>query len=272
MAKLRFEIIKREPTGLAFQSLVDASVGFLGLLREIDQVMTGRYKGALKWYVGDLQSDPGSVYIDVLSRVRPPQKSKRNASTPDVSPKVADSLLVGFNNIQNLGVSPPYLSHYGLLKLDRMLHVLEQNGARAYRTTILDGGQSVELSRKAADTIGALIPTKRTTVGSVEGRLEAISIHQKRRFVVYDARTKKAIACDFNRELLDEVKNALGHRVLVAGRVNWNIKSEPNTVDVEFIRRLAATRLPTTLEMAGSHPDITEGLSTEEYLRSIRGD
>lgn len=271
MAKLRFEI-EGEPSHVAFQSFVTASAKFLGLLREIDQVISGRYQGSLKWYVSGLHSN-GGLSVEVLSRLKPPPARRRLEIDPDLSGRVAGSLVTGFDNVQNLGVSPPYLTHYGLQNLSDMLGVLERNGARGYRATDIDHNRTVELSHKAIENVRALIPIKRKTIGSVEGKLEAISIHNSKKFVVYDALTKKAINCDFRDDaMLAKVKDVLGHRVLVSGTVHWNVKSEAKRVDVEDIRRLGEKQLPTTRELSGAYPEITDGMTTEEYMRSIRGD
>lgn len=269
MAKLRFEI-EGKPSGVALQSFVTASSNFLGLLREIDQVVSGRYLGSLRWYISALHSN-GGLSVEVYSRLKPAQPKKQ--VDPDLSKHVAVSLVTGFENVQERGISPPYLSHVGLGRLGNMLDVMARNGVKGYRTTDLETGQSVELSEKASDNMRSLLPIQRKTIGSVEGKLEAISIHNKKRFVVYDALTKKAINCDFNdKAMLDEVKDVLGARVLVSGIVHWNAKSEAKRVDVDKIRTLGASQLPRTLALSGKYPEISDGLSTEEYIRSIRGD
>lgn len=270
MAKLRFEI-DGKPSDVAFQSFVSATANFLGLLREIDQVMSGRYLGTLRWYVSGLHSN-GGLSIEVLSKLKPPPRRKKLLQIdPDIGGRVAGSLVTGFDNVENLGVSPPYLSLYGLQRLNDMLHVLEQNGARGYRTTDLQQDRTVTLTQHAIENVRALLPTKRKTIGSVEGKLEAISIHKSKKFVVYDALTKKAITCEFADKMLDTVKDALGHRVLVSGMVHWNAKSEPKRVDADNIR-LLGQHLPSTSDLSGAYPDITEGMTVEEYIRSIRGD
>jgi hypothetical protein len=59
---------------------------------------------------------------------------------------------------------------------------------------------------------------------------------------------------------------------MVIGTVHWNAKSEARRVDVNDIRVLGSRALPRTLDLSGAYPEITEGMTTEEYIRSIRGD
>lgn len=139
------------------------------------------------------------------------------------------------------------------------------------RAAILE--YDAKLPRGQAERL-ARLQIKRKTIGSVEGTLEAISIHRSKKFIVYDALTKKAISCEFgdDEKALAKVKDVLGKRVMVSGTVHWNAKSEARRVDVADIRVLGAAALPRAYELSGTYPEITEGLSTEDYIRSIRGD
>ena len=265
MAKLRFEI-EGSPSSVAFSTYIAATTGLMKLLRELDTILSSTYHGSLKWYVSHLES-AGNLTLDVVSRVRPLKHAPA-----DVGTRVTSSLVQGFDNIQHKGISPPFLSYYGLKNLGDMLDVLNRNGASGYTATAVDEGNSTTVSPNAADTIRQLLPIKRSAIGSVEGMLEAISIRGGGKFIVYDSLTDKAIACRFDNADLERVKSLLGRRVLVSGIVHANIKSEPIRVDVETVRTLGDGLLPKTAELAGGYPSITEGMTLDDYLRSIRGD
>jgi len=267
VATLRFEI-DGEPPYVAFSTFVTAALKLKQLLRELDQVISGRYGGTLQWYVSSLTSSR-NLGIEVLSRVR---TSPTRARVPDVSGQVAASLVTGFDNVEHRAISPPYLSEYGLQHLGEMLDVLNKNGARGYTATDVEHARTVTVSRSAAETVRQLLPIRRSTLGSVDGRLEAISIHRRPKFIVYHGLTSKAVTCVFEGSdvMLETVKDILGRRVLVSGTVHSNIKGEPVRIDVADIRILGAENLPTTRELTGSHPDITDGMTAEEYIRSLR--
>jgi hypothetical protein len=60
--------------------------------------------------------------------------------------------------------------------------------------------------------------------------------------------------------------------VNVAGVVQYNLRGEPARVKVEQIRVLRKREeLPTPGPLTGVDPSFTGDLSTEEYLRTIRG-
>ena len=112
-------------------------------------------------------------------------------------------------------------------------------------------------------------------LGSIEGRIEVLSIHkQSRRFDVFQSGTDKAVRCSFPTAIEAAVFEAAEkrRRVVVSGTIMYNVKGDPIFVQVQPPIRFLRTEdeLPTTDQLRGSDRDITEGLSTEEYIRSVR--
>lgn len=269
MAKLRFEIEGQAPY-VAVRTYVAAMHKLLSLLREIDQIVSGQYHGSLRWYVAALHDDDHAIGIDVVSRVRPPRK--KDTIPTDFSSTVTRSLVTGFENVEVYGTSPPYLSEYGLGTLNEMVAILSKNGAKGYRATDMDSQRSVTVTHQSAENLKQLLPIRRQSLGSISGKLEAISIRRRKKFVVYHTLTNKAVSCEFQGDdTLRLVADMLGERVKVDGVVHFNGKGEPVRVEMETIIPLVAGSLRAR-DLAGSHPDITDGLTVEEYMRSIRGD
>jgi hypothetical protein len=266
MARLRFEI-RGEKSQVAFDTFTKATGNVVGILNELDRAISRRKgKGTLAWYVYDLSIN-GHLLIEVESRVRARRTGREEI--PDIGTEVASSLVTGFENVENRGISPPYLSESGLKKIQQMASLVRENGARGFVAEALN--RFAEISQRAADNISQLLPIRRESIGAVEGRLEGISIHGRKKFIVYHSVTRKAINCVFAQdEFLDEAIGALGKRVHVAGTVKRNIKGEPVTVDVQRLRILGDGPLPSTGELTGYDPGFTGDLSTEEFIRRIR--
>jgi hypothetical protein len=268
MAKLRFEI-EGEPGRVALASYLIATSHMQSWLRELDAAITGTYRGTLNWYVASLRSDQG-LSIELASGMKPAPKRRKAAIPPDQSQQVAASFVTGLENLEQKGISPPYLSEDGLRRASAMFNALNRNGARGYKATAIDSGKDVEASHKAGDAIRQLLPVSRRYIGSVEGRLETISIHGKQRFIVYHARTNKAVTCRFDDLDMHRLTGMFGERVAASGIIQSNIKGEPVRVQVDDLRVLGQGKLPTTDELAGSHPDFTDDMTTEEFTRYIR--
>jgi hypothetical protein len=266
MARLRFEI-KGDPDSVSLETYSQATVQVLGILRELDPAISRRSNGTLNWYISRLHNN-GTLLLEVLSKQR---QMRQMAAARDVSNDVAASFLTGLDNLEHHGTSPPYLTDVGMRRVKRMVSLIHKNGAKGFVASAPDG-QSVEVSEKASKTIDELLPVKTEAVGSVEGRLEAISIHGSKKFVIYHSITKKAVNCHFDQQrIMDKVLQTLGGRIVVVGEVFSNAKGEPVKVAVSDFELVEGTgRLPTVAELTGSDPDFTGGLSTEEYVRSIR--
>ncbi len=268
MARLRFEI-KGDRDCVSLETYSQATLQVLGILRELDPAISRRPGGTLNWYISRLHNN-GTLLLELLSRQR--QGKGQIAETKDVSTEVAASFLTGLDNLEHHGTSPPYLTDVGMRKVKKMVSLIHKNGAKGFVASAPDGHQSVDVSVKSSKTIDELLPVKTESVGSVEGRLEAISIHGGKKFVIYHSISKKAVNCHFDQEwIMDKVLQTLGSRITVFGEIFSNAKGEPIRVAVSDFELVEQTRrLPTVLELTGSDPNFTGALSTDEYVQSNR--
>ena len=86
-------------------------------------------------------------------------------------------------------------------------------------------------------------------MGSVEGKLELISIHDRLRFTIY-GRGGLRIECLFPEAMLGQVKSALGERVCLRGKVRYRKDGKPATVEARVLKTLkASAQLPNADEV-----------------------
>jgi hypothetical protein len=198
-------------------------------------------------------------------------ESRSRLEDKNFGPDVAAAFVAGLEQVDREGMSPPYLSEVGMQRMRQLVRLVGREGASGFVVTHLS--QTVEITARAAANIDQLIRVQQRSIASIEGKLETISVHGRPRFIVYHGLTKKAVTCKFEPERwLERVKDALGRRVNVAGIVHYNVKGEPLRVEIEDIRLLRQREeLPATAEISGSDRDFTGGLSSEEFMRSIRG-
>lgn len=265
MAALRIEI--KGPVGrISLRTFLGTIRNTFAILAELDSAMSGRPEGTMEWVVSDLSM--GSIVVEVQSSLR-----RSRQPLPDVASGVAASFVKGFDIVEREGMSPPYLSEGGIKKIGSLAALIGRDGARGF--TVTDFDTVAHVSERTAINAEQLIPTKRTVVGAIEGRLEMISLHTSPRFVVYQDITHKAVSCRFPRDrFLDLVKDSLDRRVSISGVVHLNAKGEPIRIDMgsSGLRLLGTpSELPTTGELGGSDPEFTGDMSTEEFIRTIRG-
>jgi hypothetical protein len=111
-------------------------------------------------------------------------------------------------------------------------------------------------------------------VGTVEGRLEEISVHGMPEtsplFRIWDPIPLPGhyVKCVISEDRLPQVKDWLGQRVSVSGPIQYQ-NHKPILIEVQNIRRLRTqAELPQIETMKPI--DITGDLSPEEYIRRMR--
>lgn len=274
MSELNFQI-HSEPGGVSVSTFREAIYRAIYVLREFDAGISKHPLGTLAWYVNKLNSN-GSLSVNFISRLKPPAMKD---NLPDISPRVTDNFLTGFEDLEEKCITPPYLSEFGLQKAGELAGLIKKNGATGFRFAVED--RKIEVTSRTAENVSKLRQINRTAVGSVEGTLEEISVHrskrkkddQKLRSVVYHSITNRAITCLFDEDNLDAVKEALGKRVLVFGKLQKNIKGETMRVlieNLEIIEGKMRFEMPNVGGTLGV-PDFENEESTEQYMRRVRG-
>lgn len=253
--------LEGEPKTIYMSAFLTAVNSWVKMLADLDSGISGQAKGTLDWIVSDLAT--GSLQVAVESRSR--------LEGQNYGPKVEEASVNGLRLLEIEGLTPPYMSEAGIISAKRMLKLIGNCGVTGI--TIQNTFEGVGLSARASANIDQLLPIRHRALGSVEGKLEMISIHgNKPQFLVYHHRTHKAVRCVFPAEMLEQVKDALGSRVIAIGQIHLNAKNEPVRVDIEEIRILRTeSDLPSIARITGIDPDFTGDLSTAEYLRGIRG-
>ncbi|MGE0540936.1 MAG: hypothetical protein AB7R89_12230 [Dehalococcoidia bacterium] len=262
MATLRIEIKGRDGQ-IAVPTVVTALDSAVKILMDLDAAISGQPKGSLDWMIAGLAT--GSAVMELASESR--------LEDHNYGPDVTAAFVNGLEQIEAEGATPPYISEAGMQRARRFVKLIGRGGA----TGLVVGGPSktVQLTARAAVNIDQLIKVRRRSVGSVEGKIETVSIHGRPHVIVYQSGTRKAITSKFPPEradaLLASAKDVMGRRVNVAGVVYRNGRGEPMRVEVREIRTLGRDdELPTIEQIGGSDPDFTGALSTDEYIRSIR--
>lgn len=111
----------------------------------------------------------------------------------------------------------------------------------------------------------------RPRLSSVQGRLRQVAARHK--YEISHHITGKNIECIVPERLHGEAQAALQRRVLLSGMVHCSKTGEQVRVEVEQITVMPEDHeLPSLDELQGSMPDLTGGLSTEEFLRMMRNE
>ena len=110
--------------------------------------------------------------------------------------------------------------------------------------------------------------------GAYTGMLEAINIHNQNIFYIYPASHLPKLKCSFPENLRTEVIAAIGKYVTVLGEKKFKpsigdaIPYEMHAREIEV--HPDEDELPTLMALKGLAPDITEGKTSEVFIREIR--
>jgi hypothetical protein len=265
MAELDFEIQGR-PGEIAAYTFEKAVARAIGLLDEFDSAISGQRRGTLRWVISRLHSN-GNLLVGFQSRPKSRLKVDRPA---DIGPIVARSFLTGFDDLENKCETPAYLSEFGLHQADKLTRLIGNGGPTGFRFNSPDS--TVTVTAKTSENIGKLLPIKRTSIGSVEGKLEGVNLHHRPRVIIYHTVTKKAVTCEFNQEkLMEQVKDCLGKNVTVFGILHKNMNGDTLRVTMDRLALTQDIRLASAEHDEGPDPEFATATSTAEYMRRIRG-
>lgn len=233
---------------------------FIGLLSEVDREISDFGETTLSWRIASLSYNSPAA-IGLVSRPR--------GQRPDIGPLVIATSLIGLYELESAQRRPVAFSDAALGHV-REIARNTGNGVRAV-TAFADIHEinAATVTRATAATIDRVLPMG-YSFGSIEGHLEGLDIHRQPRFTVYDAVTGRAVRCFFNADSLEEVKAAVGHKVLVSGELRRDPEGRPQQVRrVEFFEVIDAPPARTPGDVAGLFGEVDD---PENYLERVRGE
>ena len=264
MARLHLTV-KGELGNIAFDSLTLVLEKSDSILRRFDRAVSGKETGTMKWMVAGLK-EGNSGTIELRSRVI--------RGETDFGVQVGSLYIEAIDYIETQGEAPPDYDLDMLRDLQAMTHAFGRNGVDGLSVSMPDYNKDAVLSWRSDETLQNLTGVHYKTIGSVEGRVELVSLHKGNRyFNVYHAVTDKAVRCSLPEEREEAVIEDLKRkrRVIVSGEVSYNVEGRLLNVSVDRYRTLPdEDELPALEDSLGLAPDLTGHQSTEEYIRSLR--
>ena len=262
MARLRLKMEGRSKQ-VSMDSFLKVMKEIPELLGDIDRAVSRNRRGTLDWVISDLKT--GSAYVEIESQVI--------RGDEDFAMPVAQYFTDGLYQIATEAVTPPLFSEGSIRRVLRIARNLKAFGNQSLVVSSPDIGvveRGAVLTGEAEPILKKLVSVHHKDIGAVEGMIEAVSL-RARRFNVFESVSRKVVKCALPKELEQIVKENLGKTVEVFGTISFNAEGEHLSIEVEHIRALEMETLPSIEEIIGIAPDITGELSTEEFIRVVRG-
>jgi hypothetical protein len=230
-----------------------------------ERQMTGRDSATVYWRIVDLKhQSPATV---VLEEVPLPAAVKANFGVPPVGDKLVERL-------QRINKSPRALPHdqQDLAILEAYKELGDLADKHIQKLVLKVGKSRVAIASSFTTNIEKIIGPDEMMQGSINGRIEALNIHNGLRFYVYPLVGPKKVVCDFPLAMKHRVIEAIDKYVHVSGRLRYKQWAKfPHAMDAETMEVLPEDAdLPTLNDLRGMAPEATDGLSSEEFIDRVR--
>lgn len=212
-------------------TFIDAARDLYGILVELEKEISGSPN--LIWSISELSSSSASLQtIPYLSR----------EDDTDNREKIVSVFVHGMARIAYNPIQPDYFSDEALIRAKHLANLLNGNVDRIEIRGTIQGKLSdhISITQRIAAHVDELIGVRRVSLGSVEGKLELISIHGGTYFNIYDQLTGRRVKCICDREVLDKLTDHrnLGRRILVYGEIREDARRYPDSIKLETYRFL----------------------------------
>ena len=250
--------ISMDAEGLSVSAFIRAADETVEILRELDSAISMRRRGTLKWLIHEMHyGSPATMTI----------RGAAASEERDFGQDVVDAYFDGIQQIQDGKGLPPLFSDDSLEPAKRLGRL-----ASAGILQFHNSRYQLQITERLAAAVDELVG-ETYSEGSLDGRLEMVTLYGRPYFRVYDLMHGWGIPCSFNPEHIEAVRDNVGKRVLVTGRMRMDQRGTPldmRTTNLASMPEDAA--LPYPSEIRGIARGMTEGLTAEEYLRRLRGD
>ncbi|GIH27771.1 hypothetical protein Aph01nite_60810 [Acrocarpospora phusangensis] len=204
-----------------------------------------------------------------VATVITPNRLADNADS-ELMANLLDWTISGFSQAEHEEVLPVHWPSSAIetgIELAKALGMIESDGM--FLELIDDGRplRSVTVTRRSADNLRSATRVKHTSIGSLIGRLDSVSIHSSPTAGLWTERGGR-VEVKFAREHTDAVRAALGKRVEISGMLTRNLRDQPLSIRLKRIEELPEQDVHMD-SIVGADPGLTEGLGPADHVRRM---
>lgn len=198
------------PVGTPMAQLIRAQSQFLELLREVSRSVAGTIDDPVTWVVKRV-SESSADYALI------PRPTIKTLS-PGALHSMVGAVPRGMADLMKRAERPRYFTDRAL-ELATSLAASVTKEMPYIRTH--NGASEVDVTRAAGLHAQRILDQPYLSDwGTVEGKLETVTVHGRRQFVIFDELTGQRIECQFaHRIALDQITPGMERRVAVTGEI-----------------------------------------------------
>jgi hypothetical protein len=232
--------LKLDGQQITAERFVRSVASFVGLIHEVsDAVAAGR--GTVKWTVS-VRSGSVIVHFQAIA----------NQVDPNIVAESVRAVRDGLDLIEKKPQRPRYWSDAALKRAKELAETLDTKGGSLQQVTISADSTQKVVTRRMSANVDSLIGVELRALGSIEGRLRAVSEGGGLHFVVQDAVTHNQVRCYIKEEDTEKILAAFRKRVVVYGEISYRRDRQPASIVVERFRVLREEKdLPSAADVRG---------------------
>jgi hypothetical protein len=203
--------------------------------------------------------------------------SIRSISEPDLAQRTVISLVHGFEEVEQASHLPKSWSVRSGKTAARIAGRLGDTPDSGLRLSAQDdGGQAIQavVTRRANRNLRSATDLRFVSYGSVVGVLGRVTAYKERRAALWSDIDGSRVEIRYREAHQEDLRNAWAHvHVEVTGLLHENAAGQILRVDLDSLSILDTDR-PSLSEAlpSGFYPELTQGMTADDYLRAIRGE
>lgn len=246
---------------LRFGTLLNRLQVLSAALKQVDRVVSGKKSPTAYYRVVELgHSSPAQIALK-------PEPRKREV---DFTEQIADRFGQTLEQIHKNTVVSEIMDRRALQAIRNLAQPKEKEFKNAVVAT---DDYEAPLDAVMVANIDSLLAPEFSTLGSIEGKLEQINLHNDlNQFRIYPLIGPDVVLCRFPRNLREKAIESVDTFVRVRGTLKYRGRERfPYRVDVkEMIAYPPDETLPHLFDLRGIAPDITGDKSSEDFVRGLR--
>jgi len=235
---------------------------FAEIARNAEEVVSGKMSNSIYYRIIDLKhSSPASVTIQAC--VKDPKYDIREATIKEIT-----------ETMKKLQTGEEIKGHEKFNLVESIRNFAEPVGKRISHVQVVFEKDKVNVDQEFRARVNLYTAPEETAHSSFRGMLDIINIHNQNAFWLYPEIGPNKIQCTFPDKLFELAKASLGRKVEVTGLFKYKMNAPyPHAAEVDSMVTLPSDdELPTFKDLFKIDPDITGGLSSEDYIRKLRGE
>lgn len=236
-------------------------------LREIDQLYF-KHGSRPKWVIQSVNQQHSESVI----RFEPRSKS-RTRDIQDMQVPI-DLFVDGVRSLDDRAEIPKLYAPDTVKRIERIGNGTEDYSRISFATYNGSINKVAVLSHAVRTNAALAVKHSSLAYGALSGVLDTLGTSKNGlRVRVFDKQTERAVDGSADRSLAEELRQLWNHRVLVSGPIYRNVSGQPVRIEIERIEKLPAIDKPMVdaATLLGISPNWIDGLSVENYIRSVRG-